>query len=140
MGAPNLGSKVRYALLAAMDLAAHYDPDTPVKVEEIAGRTGAPAKYLAQILLLLKAQALVRSRQGPGGGYILMRRPELISAAEVWEAAAAADVSGEWIADSPYGAALHWLAAEVAEGERRFLASVSLADLVQRMSSGTASR
>ena len=127
-------SKVRYALLAAIDLAARYEREVPVKVEDVARRTGAPAKYLGQILLLLKAQALVRSSPGPTGGYWLMRRPELISVAEVLGAVAASDKSRGKVPDSPYDAVLDWLAAEMDEAERRSLSSVSLADLVRRAS------
>ena len=57
--------RLEYALLAAVDLAARYDPKAFVKVGAIARRTGAPEKYLGQILLRLKARALVSSASGP---------------------------------------------------------------------------
>ena len=79
-------AKSRYALLAALDLAAHYGQGGPAKVQEIAARTGAPAQYLVQILLLLKRAALVASKRGARGGYWLTRPPEMISAAQVLSA------------------------------------------------------
>ena len=134
MGMTGFDSKTRYALLAAMDLAAHYRRDTPIKVEDIAGRTGAPVKYLGQIPLRLKMRALVGSVQGPGGGYWLMRRPELISVAEVLGAVATTRRTRTTFPESPYGAALDRLAQEMRETERRLLSSISLADLAARSS------
>ena len=130
------GSKIQYSLLAAAHLAARYDPERFVKAGEIARRTGAPQKYLGQILLGLKARALVRSEPGRRGGYQLMRRPALISVAEVMEAVASADdrrrrrrVNG-----GPYAAALQWLATQMESTRRRLLSSITLADLVGRAS------
>jgi len=131
-----LGSKEEYALLAAMDLAANYGPETPVSVQEIAERTGAPAKFLSQILLRLKDRALVRSSQGRSGGYRLMRRPELISVAEVLEAVSSGEDGRRrrGLPDSPYSGALDWLKKEMADARRGLLSTVTLADFVQRAS------
>ena len=132
-----LGSKVEYALLAAMDLAANYDPNKPLKTEDVARRTGAPAKYLGQLLLRLKARALVRSSQGPSGGYRLMRRPELISVAEVMDAVASRE-DGRRRRPAPgnrYRKALDWLAGEMDDARRRLLSRVTLADFARRGSS-----
>ena len=132
-----LGSRTEYALLAAMDLAVNYDPNRPLKTEDVARRTGAPAKYLGQILLRMKARALVRSTQGPTGGYRLMRRPELISVAEVMDALASGGDGRRRRAapDSPYGKALDWLAGEMDDARRRLLSRVTLADFARRGSS-----
>ncbi len=129
-----LHSKVEYALLAAVDLAAHHPASAPVKTREIASRTGAPAKYLGQLLLLLKARMLVRSTRGPTGGYRLMRPPELISAAEVMDAVASNNRGhrSRRPAHSPYSSALNWLSEGLAEARRDFLSSVTLADLAAR--------
>jgi len=130
----DLGSRAEYALLAATDLAVNYKPGSPVKVQDIARRTGAPEKYLGQILLRLKKQALVRSAQGPSGGYCLMRQPELISAAEVMEAvsAGADGRRRRRPAAGAYGQALDWLKADMEEARRGLLSRVTLADLARR--------
>lgn len=132
-----LSSVVQYALLAAMDLAAHYEPDEPIKAGDIARRTGAPVKYLGQILLRLKARALVRSTQGPRGGYRLMRRPELISVAEVMDAVAASEDRRRRCVtvDDRHATALQWLSDEIDTARRRLLSHVTLADFVRRASS-----
>ena len=130
----HFSSKVEYALLAAMDLAAHYEPHTPIKAEDIARRTGAPVKYLGQILLRLKARALVSSTQGPSGGYRLMRRPRLISVAEVMDAVSSKEDRRRRrvTAENPYKAALDWLSGEMDSASRRLLSSVTLADFIRR--------
>ena len=132
-----LSSMAQYALLAAMDLAANYEPDKPVKAGDIARRTGAPVKYLGQILLRLKGRALVRSTQGPKGGYRLMRRPELISVAEVMDAVASNDDRrrGCVTVDECHATALEWLSGEIDAARRRLLSHVTLADFVRRASS-----
>jgi len=125
--------RLEYALLAAVDLAARYDPKAFVKVGAIARRTGAPEKYLGQILLRLKARALVRSASGPTGGYRLMRRPEMISVAEVIEAVACPGDGRRRrsIPPGPYTPAVDWLAASIREGRRRLLSSITLANLAE---------
>ncbi len=82
----SLKAKTRYALLAALNLAERYDGDNPTKLQEIAVSTGIPDKYLVHILISLKKRALVNSSRGSKGGYWLMRRPELITMAEVVDA------------------------------------------------------
>jgi len=127
----NLSSKLEYALLAAMDLAANYAPRSPVKTQDIARRTGAPAKFLGQILLRLKERALVHSAKGRAGGYWLMRRPELISACEILDAVAptADRRQGRPLPETVYTPTLRRLADKMAAARRAALSAVSLADL-----------
>ena len=130
-----LNSKVEYALAAVLDLARNYDPGTTVKAQEIAERTGAPEKYLGQILRELKKNALVKSEQGPGGGYRLMRRPELISVAEVM-AAVATESDGRRkrsLPSSEYAEALHWLSGELEEVRRQLLVGINLKDFLRQV-------
>ena len=126
------GTKVEYALLAALDLAEHYAPQTPVRVGHIAQRTGTPPKYLAQILLKLKSAALVNSVRGPHGGYWLMRRPQLISVAQVitaceYDPRELPSVSQPM---APLQKALDSLWEELEKEHISFLSSISLADLL----------
>jgi Rrf2 family protein len=81
-----LKAKVRYALLAALDLAEHYQGEEPIKLQEIAARTDVPEKYLVHILLSLKRKALVNSARGSKGGYWLTRPPDRITVAQVVDA------------------------------------------------------
>jgi Rrf2 family iron-sulfur cluster assembly transcriptional regulator len=131
-----LSSIAQYALLAATDLAANYESEGPVKAGDIARRTGAPVNYLGQILLRLKTRALVRSTRGPRGGYRLMRRPELISVAEVLDAVASDDDRRRncVTVDECRAAALEWLSDEMDAARRRLLSRVTLADFARRAS------
>ncbi len=128
-------AKTRYALAAALDLAEHYAPEEPVKLQAIAARTHAPANYLVQILLRLKRGALVNSTRGAQGGYWLMRRPELISVAEI--IAALSDDHGTGVASdaSPYDGAIEALWVKAERQREAVLAGTSLADLLRETQS-----
>jgi Rrf2 family protein len=130
-----LNSKVEYALLAALDLTRRYDPDTTVTAREIAENTGAPEKYLGEILRQLRNQALVKSEKGPTGGYRLMRPPDMISVAEII-AAVSAEGDGRRrrsLPQSDYAGALRWLASELARRQQVFLSGMSLQDFLQHV-------
>ncbi|WP_454885983.1 RrF2 family transcriptional regulator [Sphingomonas oryzagri] len=77
-----LAQKTRYALRALLYLA-EAEAGRSVQVADIAATQRVPRKYLELILLDLKKAGMVASRRGPGGGYILARRPDQISFAEV---------------------------------------------------------
>lgn len=77
------GTRIEYALVAAMHLARHSGPEEPVKLDHIVAQTGAPPKYLVHILLRLKEKALVNSKRGPAGGYWLVKPAYMISVAEI---------------------------------------------------------
>ncbi len=78
----NISVKGEYALKAIFDLAGQRSPE-PVKIAEIARRQKIPQKFLELILASLKQAGLVESRRGAEGGYLLARRPEAITVAEV---------------------------------------------------------
>jgi Rrf2 family protein len=82
-----LTARAEYALLAVLDLARHSSEDDPVKVGQVAERTGAPEKYLVQIFQELKKDLIVNGVRGRSGGYYLVRPPHQISVAQVLEAA-----------------------------------------------------
>lgn len=77
-----LSQKTRYALRALFHLA-EAEAGRSVQVADIAATQRIPRKYLELILLDLKKAGMVASRRGPGGGYVLARRPVEISFAEV---------------------------------------------------------
>jgi Rrf2 family protein len=77
-----LSNKAQYALRALILLSQRKD-DTPVQIADIAEQGHIPKKFLELILLELKRHGLLRSRKGPGGGYLLAKGPDEISVAEV---------------------------------------------------------
>jgi Rrf2 family protein len=78
-----VSAKDEYACFAVLELALHYDPDVPVRVQQIAERQNIPGKFLFQIMQGLKRVDLVRSKRGTEGGYVLARPPEAITVGEV---------------------------------------------------------
>ena len=79
-----LSTRGRYGTRLMVDLAQHY-ADGPVSLAEIAKRQDLSAKYLEQLIILLKGAGLIRSVRGRRGGYMLARRPEEISVGEIVE-------------------------------------------------------
>ena len=78
-----ISAKDEYACSAVLELALHYDPDTPIRVQDIAESQGIPRKFLFQIMQILKRVEIVRSKRGTEGGYVLARPPEAITVGDV---------------------------------------------------------
>ena len=60
-------------------LALSLDGDEPMKLEELARRTGAPHSVLEQVMPVMRSAGIVRSERGPAGGYRLNKAPEEIT-------------------------------------------------------------
>ena len=80
-----LSRRARYALCGIFDLA-YNGAGEPVRVQTIGERQGIPFRFLEQIFQGLRKAGLVAGKRGPGGGYVLVRRPEEITLREVVEA------------------------------------------------------
>ena len=66
-----------YATRAVLALA--LEDDGPMKLEELARRTGAPQSVLEQVMPVMRSAGIVRSERGPAGGYRLNKAPEEIT-------------------------------------------------------------
>lgn len=77
-----ISTKGRYGLRTLMDISIHQTKG-PVNLNDIAERQGISAKYLWQIVNLLKTAGFVRGTRGPKGGYILIRDPADITMLDV---------------------------------------------------------
>ena len=73
-----LSTKGQYGVRAMFELAKNYDKG-PLSIREIAKRQGVSVSYLEQLLNKLRKSKLIRSRKGPGGGYVINRKPSEIS-------------------------------------------------------------
>ena len=80
-----LSTKGQYAVRAMVDLA-YYSKDKPVTLQEIADREEISINYLEQLFAKLRKNKIVNSVRGPGGGYILAKRPDEINVGEIIEA------------------------------------------------------
>lgn len=76
--------RATYGIIAAVDLALH-DGDMPVQAKTIARRQGIPARFLEQVLHAMRKGGLVSSHRGAQGGYVLNRKPEHLSLANIIE-------------------------------------------------------
>jgi Rrf2 family protein len=76
-------AKVRYALLALLQLASHHGQEDFLQIDQIAADQQIPERYLAQLLMTLRGCGLVRSQRGAKGGYSLARAPAQITMFEV---------------------------------------------------------
>jgi Rrf2 family iron-sulfur cluster assembly transcriptional regulator len=79
-----LGTRVRYGIEAAIDLARRGRAD-PVRAVDIASATGISKGYLEGLLAALRRAGLVRAVRGPGGGWQLARPATKTSPAEIYE-------------------------------------------------------
>ncbi len=128
-----------YASRALLSLALHADDPGPTSVKDVADRTGLPQPYLEQILLALKGAGLVRSKRGVGGGYVLARKPNEITLAQIVSAVDGPIVAGDFGLPHENGACEHegqcvllavW--ESVGEHMRKHLNSFTLEDMVKR--------
>jgi Rrf2 family protein len=82
-----VNTKVRYGLRAMLRMAEGYGGG-PVPVSSIAQHEGISAKYLEQVVVLLRRRGLIKGHKGVRGGYTLTRPPAEIT---LWEVIAALD-------------------------------------------------
>jgi len=130
-----LSTMGRYALRAMIDLAC-YGAEGPVPRYEIAARQEVSEQYLAQLFLKLKHAGLVESVRGPGGGYLLARDADAITAGEVLRAVEETLAPVYCVGDDEDatcsrvdGCPTHWLWKRLGETIRQTLDSVSLSEL-----------
>ena len=76
-----LSTRSRYGLRAMISIAR--SEKSPISSETIAECERVSKKYLDGILNRLRRAALLKSHRGQGGGYLLARPPEEISAGDI---------------------------------------------------------
>jgi Rrf2 family protein len=77
----HLSARADYAVRALVELAAAGGQ--PLKREQLATVQRIPINFLSNILLQLRTAGLVRTHRGADGGYLLTRRAEQITLADV---------------------------------------------------------
>lgn len=73
-----LSTKGQYGVRAMFEIAKGY-PSVPTTIKEIAERQEVSVAYLEQILNTLRKAGLISSIKGPGGGYLLSKKPSATS-------------------------------------------------------------
>jgi Rrf2 family protein len=77
-----LSRKTKYGLRALIYLTQERGKG-PIQIREISEELGIPRKFLEAILLELRNDGILQSRQGKEGGYFLERAPDTISLGRV---------------------------------------------------------
>ncbi|SEH52914.1 transcriptional regulator, BadM/Rrf2 family [Ruminococcus flavefaciens] len=78
-----VSSKVECGIIALVDIAVNSRNNNIVKLNAVSKRNNISAKYLEQIVPLLKHADFLRSVKGSGGGYALARDPAQITINEI---------------------------------------------------------
>lgn len=81
-----LSTRARYAIRMMLDVAAAADQGEPVRLSEVADRTGISRRYLDQVVMPLKSASLLLGVKGRRGGYYLARPADQIRLGEIVEA------------------------------------------------------
>jgi len=81
-----LTTKGRFAVTAMLDLAM-AEENRPVTLAGISERQNISLSYLEQLFSRLRRSGLVTSVRGPGGGYLIAKKPGEISVANIIAAA-----------------------------------------------------
>jgi Rrf2 family cysteine metabolism transcriptional repressor len=131
-----LSTKTRYGIRAAIELATHYNSG-PLQIRVIAERQGISAKYLEQLMAVLKSAGFIRSVRGARGGYVLERPPDQVKVSEVFNALEGSVVMVECVENENYcGRAADCVARglwkQVEDAVQQVLQSVTLQDLVDK--------
>jgi Rrf2 family protein len=77
----NLAKSSRYALLAALEMAAAGD--RPVTAADVARRHGAPEAVVAKVLQRLVRAGIVVGMRGSSGGYRLAKSPSSVTVLDI---------------------------------------------------------
>lgn len=80
-----LTTKGRYGVRAIINLASAY-ANRPISIKKIAGEEGISPEFLEQIFFKLKKAGIINSVRGPGGGFVLNKKPNKISVKDILDA------------------------------------------------------
>ena len=131
-----ISTKGRYGLRTLMDISVHQT-NGPVNLGDIAGRQGISAKYLWQIVNLLKTAGFVRGTRGPKGGYILLRDPSEITLLDVIQILEGPVSLVECVDDPAFcsrteNCVAHSVWEEASQSIRAALRKITLAEILRR--------
>lgn len=138
-----LTTKGRFAVTAMMDLALRGG-EGPVALAGVAERQSISLSYLEQLFGKLRRHKLVDSVRGPGGGYRISRPLARVSVADIIRAVDenldATQCGGNENCQDDHRCMTHDLWTTLNARMFEYLASVSLADLVEREMARAAAR
>ena len=131
-----LSTRTRYGIRAILELA-EKDGSGPLRVKTIAQSQDISAKYLEQLMSILKSAGFVRSIRGSKGGYMLAKAPNQIKISDVFDCLEGHVTTVECVEDKDYCAraadcVVRQVWAQVQQAITNVLQSITLQDLVDR--------
>lgn len=131
-----LSTRGQYGVRAMFEIAKNYKKG-PLTIKEIAKRQDVSVAYLEQLLNKLGKAKLIKSHKGPGGGYILNKRPAEISMGMILNALEGPVAIAQCLGPSNKrcnrieGCVARLLWKSLGENIEHFLKTVSLKDLLE---------
>jgi len=135
-----LSTRTRYGIRAILELAENHGKG-PLQLKIIASHQDISAKYLEQLMAILKSAGLVRSVRGSKGGYILAKPPNQIKLNDVFSCLEGPVTTVECVESENYCAraadcVARGLWAQLQQAITTVLQSVTLQDLLDRTKDG----
>ena len=130
-----ISKKTIYGLQAAIILAKRHDTE-PVLITDLAQEGRIPKKFLEAILLELKKSGILNSKKGKGGGYVLAKAPQDISVGDIIRTLEGSFIEIFFDSDNKETNEIKLVMKEVRDAMSNILDKTSLADVIERSSSG----
>jgi len=131
-----LSTRTRYGIRAILQLANYYGKG-PLQIRTIAKQENISAKYLEQLMPILKSARLVRSIRGAKGGYILAKAPNQIKLSDVFNCLEGTVTTVECVENESYcervaDCITRQVWTQLQQAITNVLQSITLQDLVDR--------
>jgi len=131
-----LSTRTRYGIRAVLDLAENYGHG-PMQLKVIAKRQEISAKYLEQLMTMLRSAGIVNSVRGSKGGYVLTRPPNDIKLSECFNCLEGPVITVECVRNEDYCKKTHDCASKeiwtkVRNAVMNVLQSMTLQDIIDK--------
>jgi Rrf2 family protein len=130
-----ISKKTIYGLQAVIILAKRYDSG-PVLITDLAKEGHMPKKFLEAILLELRKNDILKSKKGKGGGYVLGKDPQDINIGDIIRTLDGSFSDVYFEGETKETNEIKMIMKEVRDAMSNILDKTSLADVIERASSG----
>jgi len=130
-------TKGRYGLRAVINLAGARH-NRPISIGSIASEEKVSSEFLEQIFFKLKKAGLIRSIRGPGGGFLLNKKPGEISVQNILEAVGETrgltpcTLRRKTLCDRPVPCPAHDIWTGLQKTTEDYLSNVTLKDILEK--------
>jgi Rrf2 family transcriptional regulator, cysteine metabolism repressor len=131
-----LSIKAEYGLRAILEVAKNQNGN-PLRLKDIAQRQNISAKYLEQLMTILKTAGFVRTSRGSKGGYTLAKSANQIKISEIFNTLEGPITTAECIENKNFCAnatdcVIRQIWQQVHQAMTDVLQSITLQDLVDK--------